>query len=80
MLKLDSKLYKYMTFSGFVMYRVIAIKKLKNMTLYEIECKTCEHGGTNCTMYVSKIRGKEIYKFVEMTNEEDHSTEHHIMA
>lgn len=76
-MKIGDKLYKYLSFNGFGEYIVIAIKKLKKCTMYEIECQACtDH--EKCTMYVIKERGKEQYRFVVMTTDEETADEQHI--
>jgi hypothetical protein len=69
---LNDKLYKYLTFSGFSEYKVIAINVSK-VILYEIACQSCNHGD-RCTLYVVKDERGDRYRFVKMTsNDEDHN-------
>lgn len=74
-LKVGDSLYKYLQFCGTVQYIVIrkitsteedATNKI-SCCLYEVECQSCQ-GHEKCTLLINKVKDKECFKFVEMTN------------
>ncbi len=73
-MKIGDKIYKYLSFAGFVTYKVIAIKTTEKATLYEVECLACNHTPA-CTLYVVPILGRGAFRFVCMTMANDEESE-----
>lgn len=73
-MKIGDKLYKYQGFSGIAEYECTGVIERKDCTLFEVECKSCTHGGY-CLVLV-KQADDGTYRFAAMANNDDQEAWH----
>lgn len=71
-LKIDDKIYKYISTKGIFTYTVKGVRTYEDNEQYEVECQDCaDH--TKCRLLIIQNANSKTFQYVCMLNDEDDS-------
>lgn len=66
-LKIDDKLYKYVSLRGIFTYKVIGITQYRDNEHYIVECANCN--SDKCRIIIAQYEDKDFFKYIQMVSE-----------